>query len=42
MTGTTVFRVGSSNLGFVHLDNLAHTKKIEHDPKTKCVGHHLI
>ena len=34
-----LFGVGSSNFGFVRLDNWAtHYKKIEQDPRTKCVG----
>ena len=38
-----LFGAGSSNFGFVYLDNWAtHYKKIEQDPRTKCVGHHLI
>ena len=37
-----LFGVGSSNVGFVHLDNWQHTKINKQDARTKCVGHHLI
>ncbi len=34
-----LFGVGSSNFGFVHIWIIGqHTKKIEQDPRTKCVG----